>query len=360
MAKIIRVAPIENSGVPSGVAEEIFAQIAQFAGYGFNKSHAAAYAAISFRTAYLRTHHPEAFFAAAMNVDLDDVEAIATYASELHQRGISLRHPSVNTSSAVFRPVPVRRSRDRFVISYGLGAIRGLGRSGAKAIEDERQARGAFSSVPDFISRLGGAINKRGLQALAKAGAFDEVSPTRAGALAEIAGGGALLADARAGQMSMFDMMDTTAVADSVPELERLELLNGEFDTLGHFITGHPLDDMRPHLREARLYFSRYILKGSSTPPRRARMPAIISKIDLKNTRDGDQMAILTLSDPDGVYEAVAFNEGWAAIRSIAKRKASLILDTEISERDGERRIIVVGAGPIVADIEEIEEEMID
>lgn len=366
MARITAISPIEKSGLAPSLSDSIFDEIAQFAGYGFNKSHAAAYAVIAYKTAWLRTHHPEAYFAAAMNLDLTDVEALATFASELRIRKIPLWHPCVNRSQALFTPV-ARRARPvgptnsgrtsgrkpaaaqpiagaGFAISYGLAALRGLGRTAAEAIVAERSRAGAFGSVDDFVRRMGAVINKRALQALAQAGAFDRISRNRAEALRDIEGGARKAADRNAGQMSMFDMLGAAEDAPALPPLERLEMLALEFSTLGHYITGHPLDDLYERRRDEGHFYSSYVLRRSDTPPRSAAMPAIVTKVDIRRTKSGDTMAVLTLSDPDGVYEALAFGDIWSLIHDVVKPKASLVFEMTVSTRGDERRLLVDSA----------------
>src|SRR5699024_9113726 len=133
-----------------------------------------------------------------------------------------------------------------------------LGRSSAEAIIAERKQHGEFVSVGEFISRAGANVNKRALQGLARAGAFDGISQSRAQALHEIEGGGRIIADARAGQMSLFDAVPEIAEVETVAPLDRLDMLDMEFDTLGHYITGHPLDPLRDRVRDLGWYFSRF------------------------------------------------------------------------------------------------------
>jgi len=340
MARITSIKPVENSGLSPEVSGEIFDQISLFAGYGFNKSHAAAYAAIAFRTAWLKTHHPEAFFAAAMNLDLDEVDKIAIFAAELKSRQIHIWAPSINASRAIFTPIRLKktwRGRD-YALAYGLSAIRGVGRSVADAIVAERQAKGAFASVQDFTTRMGKTVNNQVLKALAKAGAFDCTGATRSEALAIIAGRDTR-ADAR--QVSLFDLMDDAAPQVDVEEMSRDEELDAEFDVLGHYMTGHPLEWLKPQLQDKRLDFSRYVLEEASDRMRKAHLAGVITNIDVRRTRSGDIMAVLAVSDPEGCYEALVFGETWTAISSSVAKKARVVLECEISQRGDERRLIV-------------------
>lgn len=339
MARIKTITPIPDSGLSESLATEIFDQISAFAGYGFNKSHAAAYAAISFRTAWLKRHHPEAFFAAAMNLDLGEVDEIAVFAADLKSRGLPLWQPSVNGSRAIFTPLKLRQPVGgyHFGIAYALSAIRGVGRDAADAIVAEREAHGTFRSIEDFLRRTEGRVNKTALQALAKAGAFDLFGASRAEAMGAVAGRAAA-SDTR--QVSMFDLMDAAPQVATIT-LSRDEALDNEFDVLGHYMSEHPLEPLKATLFEDGLYFSDFVLNGSAGRLRKAAMAAVVCGIDIRRTRSGDVMAVLTLSDPEGTYEAVAFSEAWSKIRGAVKKKARLIVDVAVTDRGGERRLLV-------------------
>lgn len=338
MTRITAMTPIENSAIEPDLARKIFEQINRFAGYGFNKSHAAAYAAIAFQTAWLKTHHPEAFFAAAMNLDLGEVSKLAAFADQLKTRGIHLWKPSINSSHALFTPLKFTKPHNgrQVGIAYGFSAIRGVGRSLAETITLERRRGGAFKSVQDFRARLDGQVNKTAVVALAKSGAFDCLGLSRSEAL-----GQADTVERRptTGQISMFDMMDAAPVYE-VPDLDRDQILDNEFDVLGHFMTDHPLSPLSDHLIENNLYFSNFVLREDSQI-RRASMAAIITDVDVRRTRSGDTMAVLQLSDPEGSYEAVVFGKTWPNIKPMATIKARVAIETQVSSRDGERRLSI-------------------
>lgn len=346
MARIKSITPVQDSGLDETLANEIFDQISLFAGYGFNKSHAAAYAAIAFKTAYLKTHYPEAFFAAAMNLDLDEVDEIATFASELREREIHLWSPDINASRDIFTPIRLKKSWKGYdyAICYALSAIRGVGQSAARAIVEERNTGGVFASVQDFTTRMGNQVGKTALKALAKSGAFDCFKISRAEAMAA-AMGRDTRSDAR--QVSMFDLMEDAGPQLEVEEMTRDEELDAEFDVLGHYMTGHPLDELKPRLFEERLYFSNFVLKESKGEMRKARLAAVVTDVDVRRTRSGDLMAVISLSDPEATYEALAFSETWSAIASSVQKKARLVIDAAVSIRGDERRLIVENVEPV-------------
>jgi DNA polymerase III subunit alpha len=346
MAIIKKAEPLAGSGISHELSNEIFDHMSAFANYGFNKSHAAAYAAVAFQTAYLKTHHPEAFFAAAMNLDLGEVDELAAFVVELQSRDIPLWQPTINQSQPGFAPLKLRKTwkgRD-YGIAYGLAAIRGVGLSVAEAIYAERQAGGAFDTLDSFLSRMGSAVPRPALKALAKAGAFDRLGVSREVALGTVQG---YDAHRDAKQFSLFGMMDDAPVETARIEMTVDERLDAEFDVLGHYMSAHPLETMQEGLFDEGLYFSNYILKGARRPPRKAEMPAIVVKKDMIQTKAGDTMGILLLSDPEGTYEAVVYADTWTAIRSSLQKKGRYIFEMEINASGDERKLAVAGIRPI-------------
>lgn len=344
MPRITSQSPVPESGLTPETAAEIFDQIDRFAGYGFNKSHAAAYAAISFQTAWLKTHYPECFFAAAMNLDLDSVEDIAQFADSLKGRGIPFWTPSINQSRARFTPLKLKSVHKGYGhgIAYALAAIRGVGLGAAEAIEAERKNGGAFRNFGDFTDRMNGAVNRTALRGLAKAGAFDILGLSRSDALTHAED---RAASAPTGQMSMFDAMGAD-IATTTPDLSTDEVLDNEFSVLGHYMSAHPLTSLPGGIEDA---LFRNAVLDAALPPRKAVMAAVVTKIDVRRTNAGDTMAVATLSDPDGLYEALAFGENWDTLRHSVKKGARLRADVSVSQRGSERRIILERVSPLSA-----------
>jgi DNA polymerase-3 subunit alpha len=348
MVKINSIEPIADSGITSDVSSEIFDQIAMFAGYGFNKSHAAAYASVSFQTAYLKTHHPECYFAAAMNLDLSKVEQISSFASQLKSRDIMLWAPDINMSIDTFRPVKLRkmiRGRD-FAIAYALSAIRGVGRQAAQDIVTERNASGLFENVKDFTLRMGARVNRKAALALVHAGAFDKMAETRADAALQV--DGTKKSAAPEGQLSMFDMVPELDTVEIKSEYATNDKLDREFDVMGHYHSDHPLREMRKTLFDNNQYFSGTLMNPTKTPPRTARMPAIVSSVDIRRTKSGDTMAIIVLSDPDRSYEALAFGDTWSEIKYCLKKKARVEITANVIADGPDRRFIIESACPLL------------
>lgn len=346
MTKITSIKPVADSGLTQSVATSIFDQISAFAGYGFNKSHAAAYASVAFQTAYLKTHYPECYFAAAMNMDIDIIDDIAQFANQLHQRGICLWAPDVNLSVETFRPIKLRKEHRgySYAIAYALSAIRGVGCQAAADIVQERQS-GPYKSLKDFIGRLGQKVNRKALSALIHAGAFDKITENRADAAAE--GDGAKKSNAAAGQMSMFDMvpdLDTSEVCAEYDYNTRLDL---EFDVLGHYLSDHPLKDLRKTIFAQNQYFANTIFDLDRKPPRIAKMAAIVIGVDLRHTKKGEIMAIVTLSDPDRTYETLAFGDTWGEIKAMLRKKNRVEVTTTVIAENDDRRLIIESVRPL-------------
>lgn len=344
MAKIKSISPVDKSGIGSNLATEIFDEISRFANYGFNKSHAAAYASIAFQTAYLKTHHPEFYLAAAMNNELSEVDEIAAFASDLKSRGIMLWTPDINMSEDIFRPVPLKSPRNSrgHAISYGLSALRGVGHSAAHDIIRERRRAGPFTSIKNFMERLGPAANAKAMSALAHSGAFDRISPNRAAAAAEIQG--LRHSNPGSGQMSMFDLVPDLDTSEAIEEYPRDKKLDLEFDTLGHYLSDHPLSPLRKTLFQQARYFSGTIFDPKKEPPQSASMPAVVCGVEMRQTKKRETMAVIQLSDPDRNYEALAFGDTWFEIKPLIRKKARLEFRHSIQANGPERRFIVEDA----------------
>ncbi len=251
----------EVNGIEAKKANDIFDILEKFAGYGFNKSHSAAYGIISYQTAYLKANHPVDFMAGVLACELGNSEKLSHFLGECHQMGIAVLGPDVNESGENFTPL----DGDGNVlgsIRFGLSAVKGVGDIAGKCIVEERVGGGSFSDFSDLVERVDGkAVNKRVLESLIKTGAFDALHSNRAALLADLdrAMGEAQLRrkDREAGQANLFDMMggEEEQKSDlpenfgpngnqSVPEMEDLQKLKFEKELLGFFLSGHPVDTL--------------------------------------------------------------------------------------------------------------------
>ena len=304
-----------KNSIPENKAQALFEQIAQFGEYGFNKSHSAAYAMVAYQTAYLKAHYPVEYFCALMTSESGDTAKIIRYISHCREKEIPILPPDVNESRFAFFP-------SGNAIRFGLSAIKGIGESAIQAI---REVRGEepFVSAADFLSRVDlRKVNKRALESLIKAGAFDSLDPDR-GRLFGILPSMMETAQEEtrrkeSGQFALFgDAPETSKPSrDGKPANEaavwtRRERLDAEKETLGFYITGHPLD----------AFAGEMALFANVTSSKMANMKSgvevkiggVISDLRKKTTKRGDTMGILRLEDLEGIVEVLVFPEAYRA-----------------------------------------------
>src|ERR1700678_1315073 len=305
-----------KTGVPRGQADTIFELLAKFADYGFNKSHAAAYALVSYHTAYMKTHYPVEFLAASMTLDINNTDKLSEFRAEVQRLGIKLEAPSVNRSGATFE-VSER------TIYYALAGLKGVGAQAVELIVAARK-EGLYTSLADFAARVNPrAINKRVIESLAAAGAFDALDSNRARVFA---GAEAILAACQrshdAATIGQNDMFGGAADAPTImlPQIEpwlAAERLRREYDAIGFFLSGHPLDDYATALKRLRVQswaeFSGAVKTGATAGKVAA---TVVSRME-RRTKTGNKMGIIGLSDPTGHFEAVLFSEGLAQYREV-------------------------------------------
>jgi DNA polymerase-3 subunit alpha len=337
----IFVAGAINRDIDKDLATRLFDLMEMFAGYGFNKSHSAAYALVAYQTAYLKAHHPAAFMAATLSGDLDNTEKVRTFYADTLQQGITVLLPDVNSSGYAFSP------NDEKTICYGLGAIKGTGEAAIASIVKAR-ASGPFKDLFDFCRRVDKrAVNRRTIETLIRAGAFDSISDHRAALMASV---DAALAcadqQARAvNQVSLFDEDDADAVligqkAD-VPRWSLREQLAYEKTSLGIYLGGHPYQEYQQELAN----FIKVKL-GDLTPSfvgksngggggyaRRGvqvRLAGIVSGLRLQQTRRG-RMAVITLDDGSAQVELTVFNEEYEKSRQWIVEDELLVVEGKAS-----------------------------
>ena len=316
-------------GVERRTAEHIFDLMEKFAGYGFNKSHSAAYAMVSYHTGWLKARYPAAFMAAAMTADIDQTDKVVFLRADAMELGLEVLPPDINACGYGFWPVDDRR------ILYGVGALKGVGRNVIDAIVAEREAGGAFSDLFDFCRRLDGRkVNKRVLEALVKSGAMDGLEGHRAQMMADI--GKAMRAagqeqmDQDAGQFDMFGVATTPLAEVGAPEVRpwtKEERLAGERETLGVYLTGHPFDRYREELRGL---VDRKPLAVDSNAPRDGVIAGLVMDLRVLNTRRG-KMAVVALDDGASRIEASLFSEKFAAYADMLQKDAILVARGELA-----------------------------
>ncbi|MDD4963721.1 MAG: DNA polymerase III subunit alpha [Gallionella sp.] len=323
-----------NRDIDKDLATKLFDLMEMFAGYGFNKSHSAAYALVAYQTAYLKAHHPAAFMAATLSGDLDNTEKVCTFYADTLQQKLTVLPPDVNSSGYVFSPT------DERTIAYGLGAVKGTGEAAINHLVAVREASGAFKDLFDFCRRVDKRIvNRRTIEALIRAGAFDSINDHRAALMASV---DAALANAdqharAANQDSLFgsdesDVVLINQTAD-VPRWRLREQLSHEKTSLGFYLSGHPFQEYAPELAQfVKTKLSdltpNFVEQGGGKGRRAGVavvLAGIVSSFRLQQTRRG-RMAIIVLDDGAAQTEVTVFNELYEANREVIVMDELLIL----------------------------------
>lgn len=331
-----------DQGIDPELAIKIFDLVEKFAGYGFNKSHSAAYALVSYQTAWLKAHYPAQFMAATMSSDMDKTDKVVTFIEEVRNMGLTLLPPDVNAGEFQFTV-----DKDDHII-YGLGAIKGLGEGPIENIIEARKD-GPFKNLFDFCARVDARkVNKRALEALVRSGALDNIGPAvdldydravmwcaipEAVKTAEQSA-----ANASAGMVDLFGSAMTLddSHEDVYSEFRKVhrwtmkERLNGEKDTLGLYLTGHPIDEFHSELKH---FVSSRIVdvrpdKGKQT------VAGLVVAFRVMKTKRGDSMGFITLDDRSGRLEVAAFADTYNTYRDKLLKDALLVIDGVISHDD--------------------------
>ncbi len=323
-----------KNGVSKPQAENIFELLAKFANYGFNKSHAAAYAIVSYQTAYMKAHYPTEFLAASMTLDMANTEKLNDFRQDAGRLGIEIVPPSVQTSFRHFQTGPNR-------IYYALAALKGVGDSAVQHIVEVRGDK-PFANIEDFCLRIDPKqVNRRVFESLICAGAFDCFGHDRAelvGGLDRILGYAQRAQEnAVSGQSDMFGSGGATGPERiSFPGYTAWlpsEKLMREFQVLGFYLTAHPLDSYRSLLDKMRVQsfadFSQSVRQGATA----GRLAGTVIARQERKTRTGNKMGIVTFSDASGQYEAVLFSEGLNQYRDLLESGKSLVITVAAEER---------------------------
>jgi DNA polymerase-3 subunit alpha len=325
-------------GVEAARANHIFDQMETFAGYGFNKSHAAAYALIAYQTAWLKTHYPEAYMAAVLTADTDNTDRLVVLKDELKRMGIVLEPPDVNASVLPFTVAGPKR------ISYGLGALKGVGPGAVEAIVSERNALGSYTSLTDFCRRVDlTKINRRVLEALAKSGALDALGANRATLMHGIPG--ALQAAERsvhaqaAGQTALFGGDERSEALEHVltpmRDFSKRERADGERESLGLYLTVHPFDEFAEHCKHFTNGAIAKVLQGlpSTALPYQIRKEAILAGVVFDVRRRGNRVSIWLDDDTERI-EVSMFDEVFAQAKHVIAKHAVLIAEGQLRYDD--------------------------
>ncbi|KAB2318260.1 DNA polymerase III subunit alpha [Betaproteobacteria bacterium SCN1] len=317
----------DKRGVEKALAERLFDLMEKFAEYGFNKSHSAAYALVAYHTAWLKAYYPAEFMAATMSSELSDTDKVRVFIEDCLANGLAILPPDINRSLHRFEPVSETEIR------YGLGAIKGTGEAAIGAIVAEREANGPFRSLFDLVRRVDKRyLNRRVLEALVKAGAFDALSDHRAQLFASV--GAALEAADRAaksgGQVGLFG--ETDAIEEALVEVPRWsepETLLQEKSAVGFYLSGHPFTAYAEEVGA----FAKKPLNALEPAREPVVMAGVAVSLRTQMTRRG-KMLILLLDDARGQVEIVIFNELYEQYRHLLKEDALLVVEGKVNRDD--------------------------
>ncbi len=327
-----------KNGVPKGIAAQIFEQAAKFAGYGFNKGHAAAYAQVAFQTAYLKANYPVEFLAASMTLDIGNTDRLNVFRQEAQRLGVRVLPPDVNRSEAVFTC-----DAEKNIVFYALAAVKGVGRQAMDHVVAERAAAGPFRSLADFARRIDPKlVNKRAFESLARAGAFDGLNRNRRQVVesADILLNSAQrnARERETGQVSLFGgatEADDDIRLPTVADWPSHERLGEEFSAMGFYLTGHPLDAYAAPLK--RLGATTFAALGENRM--RSGFKAVLAGTMIRKyerrSRNNESYAFVSFSDPTGMFEVMLFPEVLAASRPLLEAGKSVLL-TCSAEWDGD------------------------
>lgn len=335
--KTLFAAGAAAQGLDAAKAEELFDLILKFAGYGFNKSHSAAYALITFYTAWLKTYYTTEFMAALLTSEQDNTDKVVKYVDELKALHIELQAPSVRHSALAFS---TRREGETQIVIFGLGAIKGVGEVAAQSVIDAREEGGEFADLADFLSRIDSAkVNKKTLEAFIKAGAMDGFGYSRRAMLFEIDKIVAFVQDcARArknAEMSLFgdsdDIMPLAFTMDNLPEYELKMILEIEKESLGFYVSGHPLDDYREEL--SRLSYTLSSDLDTVADGSDVLLVGKLGEITTKISKKGSKFGIAPLMDFHGNTELMLFEKDLKKIESLGTERP-IAVRANVSKND--------------------------
>ena len=369
----------ETNDIDKKKADEIFDILEKFAGYGFNKSHSAAYGIISYQTAYLKANHPVDFMSGVLSCELGNAEKLSHFIGECSEMGISVLGPDVNESGGSFTPVHGKNG-DKGSIRFGLAAVKGVGDVASRLIIAEREANGSFESFSDFAERVDPkAVNKRVFECLAKTGSFDSLGDNRAALLMDldrIMGEAQLRRkDRDAGQDTLFDMMgadmmdagpvssptsdndSTGAAAAQGKDLDELEQLSYEKELLGFYLSGHPVDTLGGLGELASDMTAKDLEAVEGKRP--FRLCGVIAEVEKRFTKkNGRPWARFNLAAKEKDFPLMVFSEAYEQYGVNLVEGEIVIVEGVASERNGETRVNVVSILPAERSLAKITKEV--
>lgn len=333
----------EKNNIPAAKANAIFDLLEKFAGYGFNKSHAAAYAIVAYQTAYLKANYPVEFFCAMMTNDMAVTEKLSQYIAEARAMKIEVLPPDVNESQMYFAPAP-----DGKAIRFGLAAIKNVGEAAVEAILKARSESGKFKTLSELCERVDGrSLTRKTIEALVKTGACDSFGQTRATLFAQIertlSRAASILSDKQKGQSSLFGALEEKAPAmpegiSNLPEWPQHELLAHEKELLGFYVTGHPLTPFAPILEK---YCLSTTAKLAELPNRSlTRIGGLIAAVQQgMSKKSGKPYAMVTLEDLEGSVQILCMNENYDRYRELFVENKAILVIGEVNTGEDRPKI---------------------
>ena len=334
-------------GLPQRKVEKIFDLMEQFAGYGFNKSHSAAYAYLAFVTAYLKAHYPVDFMAALLTSETGNTAKVVKYINECREMGITILPPDVNHSDWSFTP-------DGQAIRFGLGAVKNLGQAAVEAIGRAREELKSFRSLDQFCEKVDmGAVNRRMLESLIRAGAMDSLTGTRSQKIAALdsamESGQRAWRDRESGQGGLFgEVMEEhpDAPLPNVPDFTGKEKLAGEKEMLGFWVTGHPLDSYAEKIAELSTHDTS-TLEGLNKGVE-VKLCGVLTGITRKRNREGKPWATMMVEDRSGSVEALVFATSFERLApEVNEDQVVLVTALALPEENGPPKISVQNIVPL-------------
>jgi DNA polymerase-3 subunit alpha len=338
-------------GVPEEKASHIFDQVSMFAGYGFNKSHAAAYALVAYQTAYFKANYPVEFLAASMTLDINNTDKLNLFGQELKRLGFALLGPDINASGADFRVETASDGSDG--VRYALAAVKNVGDGAMKLLVSQRLDGGPFKDIADFAERVDAkAVNKRLMENLVRAGAFDRLEPSRRkvfeGIETIMRQASAAAQDRDSDQIGLFGGEAAPMPAITLAEFadwSPIDRMKEEFDAVGFYLSGHPLDAYTKSLELLKARSSADIIRSGNPGP--VKMAGTVIGIKERTSSKGNRYAFVQLSDASGIYEIMVFSELLAVARGLFEVGNSLFIKGSVQFEGEQERITANSVEPL-------------
>jgi len=336
-------------GIDADRADYIFELVAKFAGYGFNKSHSAAYGVIAYQTAYLKANYPVEFLAASMTLDMGNTDKLMLFRREAQRMGVRVIPPSVNASGVDFAV------KDGAIL-YSLAALKNVGAGAIEHLVSVRSDDGPFTSIGDFARRIDARmLNKRAVESMAKAGAFDCLSPNRAqvldGVESILSMASRTTSAAEAGQNDLFGGTQSSSDDLVLPRRDAwltMDKLAQEFEAVGFYLSGHPLDDYMKPLQKLGVdtwvaFHEKAVTKGATA----AKLAGTVTHRQERRSRSGNKFAFVGFSDPTGQFEAICFSDTLAVTRDLLEPGTAVIARVEADVEGEEVKLRLQGVEPL-------------